>query len=98
MSEVAAAADPSGTGDEVGATLVIVWSVAEGSGVVAANRLFAGAGSMSPSSTMETPVHATTTAAVLPASQRRRKPMLLITCRVCLILREDEFKAALKES
>ncbi len=41
--------------------------------------MLAGAGWTSPSSTTETPVHATATAAALPPSQRTTKPIVLIT-------------------
>lgn len=87
----------SATGEGVGAEPGVVEASAVVLGSPAAIWLMAGAGSMSSSSTIETPVQATATAATLPASQRTKKPMVLITSRVCLDGGRGEFKAALKD-
>ena len=71
----------SGWEEEIAVGDVVVAAVVVGEGVVAslAWKSSAGAGSMTWSSTTDTPAHATPTAAMLPASHSTTNPILFMT-------------------
>lgn len=73
-------------------------SIASSAAPGLSGAVLAGAGLMISLSTMATPVHATATAAALPASQRRNRPAVLSTVLLSQSGRRHRLKPILKES